>query len=151
MTALSEAEETGEGGGHSGAAEHERHFLLQLNMSDAEVPGADLAMDLPFAANMANGRGGLQGGLVATLADVVAGRAVLDGLASGETISTSDLTIHYLAPVRVGPARAAAYVVRRGRRSVVVRVEVYDAGADRHAATCTLAFAVLPPAQRADE
>lgn len=126
------------------AEDYQQHFFAQLHMRDVEVPGADLAMELPFAANMANSRGGLQGGLLATLADVVAGRAALTGVPDGHTVSTADLSVHYLAPVRVGPARAAAYVLRRGRRTVVVRVDVDDAGTGRLAATCTLAFAVLP-------
>jgi uncharacterized protein (TIGR00369 family) len=127
------------------AVSRPEHLFAQLNMRDVAVEGADLAMELPTAANRTNARGGLQGGLIATLIDVVAGRAALQGLPSLESVATSDLTVHYLAPVLVGPARAEARVLRRGRRSVVVSVDVYDAGADVLAAVSTIAFAVLRP------
>ncbi|MCU1587704.1 MAG: phenylacetic acid degradation-like protein [Frankiales bacterium] len=121
------------------------HLLSQLGMRDVVVEGADLAMDLPLAPHLTNARGGLQGGLIATLIDIVAGRVALEGLPSLQSIATSDLTVHYLAPVVVGPARAAARVLRRGSRSVVLHVEVHDVGTGKLAAVSTIAFAVLKP------
>jgi uncharacterized protein (TIGR00369 family) len=121
------------------------HLFAQLEMRDVAVDGADLAIEMPTAPHLTNARGALQGGLIATLIDVVAGRAALEGLPSLESVATSDLTVHYLAPVVVGPARAEARVLRRGSRSVVVDVQVHDAGADRLAAVSTIAFAVLTP------
>jgi uncharacterized protein (TIGR00369 family) len=121
------------------------HLFAQLHLRDVEVPGADLAMELPTAPHLTNARGGLQGGLIATLVDVVAGRAALQGMPSLESVATSDLTVHYLEPVVVGPARAEARVLRRGRRSVVIGVDVYDGGTERLAAVSTIAFAVLQP------
>jgi len=131
------------------AAEREvTHLFAQLDLRDVVVEGADLAMEMPTAPHLTNARGALQGGLIATLIDVVAGRAALEGMPSLESVATSDLTVHYLAPVVVGPARAEARVLRRGRRSVVLRVEVYDGGTDRLAAVSTIAFAVLEPRTR---
>jgi uncharacterized protein (TIGR00369 family) len=121
------------------------HVLSQLGMTDVVVEGADLAMDLPLGPHLTNARGGLQGGLIATLIDIVAGRVALQGLPSLQSIATSDLTVHYLAPVVVGPARATAKVLRRGSRSVVLHVEVHDVGTGKLAAVSTIAFAVLKP------
>ena len=126
-------------------AEKTEHLFAQLGMRDVLVDGTDLAMELPTAPHLTNARGALQGGLIATLIDIVAGRAALQGLPSLESVATSDLTVHYLAPVVVGPARAEARVLRRGKRSIVVSVEVHDAGADRLAAVSTIAFSVLQP------
>jgi len=123
------------------------HFLSQLGWSDVDVPGVDLAMEMPMGPHLANSNGVMQGGLIATLIDIVGGRLVLRGLSPGQPIATSDLTVHYLAPVAIGPARAQATVLRRGRRSVVISVEVHDVGADRLAAVSTIAFAVLQPRQ----
>jgi acyl-coenzyme A thioesterase PaaI-like protein len=53
------------------------------------------------------------------------------------------MTVHFLAPIVVGPARAEATIVRAGRRLIVVSVDVIDAGRDRLAARATLSFAVL--------
>jgi uncharacterized protein (TIGR00369 family) len=121
------------------------HFFAQLGLRDVAVEGVDLAMELDNKPDRTNARGALQGGLIATLIDIVAGRLAVRGLPSAESVATSDLTIHYLAPVVEGPARAQAKVLRRGKRSVVLQVEVYDVGADRLAAVSTIAFAVLRP------
>jgi uncharacterized protein (TIGR00369 family) len=122
-----------------------KHLLAQLGLRDVAVEGVELAMELYNAPDRTNARGALQGGLIATLIDIVAGRLAVRGLPSAESVATSDLTIHYLAPVVEGPARAQAKVLRRGKRSVVLQVEVYDVGADRLAAVSTIAFAVLRP------
>lgn len=121
------------------------HLLTQLEMRDVEVEGYELAMEMPNAANRSNARGALQGGLIATLIDIVAGRAALVGLPSNENVATSDLTVHYLAPVVIGPARAQARVLRRGSRSIVISVDVHDVGTGRLAAVSTIAFAVMRP------
>ena len=119
------------------------HLLQQLTMQDAEVAGADLAVDLTLDARVTNPRGALQGGLLATLVDIVAGRAVLAG-GPREGVATADLSVHFLHGVTVGPARAVATVVRRGNRSAVVTVDVLDIGTDTLCAVATAAFSITP-------
>ena len=121
------------------------HLLQQLTLRDADPGGADLAMTLDVDPRLTNPRGGLQGGLVATLADIAAGRALLAVIPTGHHLATADLNIHYLRSVSVGPARAEATVVRLGRTLAVVRVDVTDAGTGELAAICNLAFSVLAP------
>jgi acyl-coenzyme A thioesterase PaaI-like protein len=55
------------------------------------------------------------------------------------------MTIHFLTPIVEGPARATTTVVRAGRRTIVVAVDVTDVGGERLAARATLSFAVLTP------
>lgn len=121
------------------------HVLTQLGWYDVEVDGCELAMELPISEAVANERGNLQGGLIATLVDVVAGRLALRGMAPDASVSTSDMHLRYLAPVRVGPARAEAYVMRRGSRSIVLRVDVYDAASEVLSTVSTIAFSVMTP------
>lgn len=126
------------------------HFFAQLNMVDVEVPGIPLAMQLPLGPHLTNMRGGLQGGLLATLVDVVAGRMALAGVGPNEAVATSNLNIHYLGSVNVGPAQAEGRVIRQGSRSAVMQVDVYDMGVVKdgsplHAASATLTFAVMRP------
>ena len=121
------------------------HLFMSLGMTDVEVEGADLAVEMPVSPRLANSRGGLQGGLIATLIDVVAGRLAMDGAKAGHSSATSDMSIHFLAPIVVGPARAEGRVLRRGRRSVVVHVDVRDLATDRLAAVSTISFTVLAP------
>jgi uncharacterized protein (TIGR00369 family) len=132
------------------AAEHDEviasgeHLLQQMNMRDVDHPDADLAIEMDIHDRVTNPRGALQGGLLATLVDVVAGRAVVDD-SPRETVATADMTIHYLRGVTVGPARATAKVIRRGRTLAVVSVEVTDAGSDSLCALGTVAFSISPP------
>ena len=135
MTAASEHDEVIESG---------THLLQQLNFRDVEYPGADLAIEMDIHDRVTNPRGALQGGLLATLVDVVAGRAVVDD-GPRESVATADMTIHYLRGVTVGPALATAKVVRRGRTLAVVSVEVTDAGSGNLCALGTVAFSISPP------
>jgi hypothetical protein len=70
----------------------------------------------------------------------------VQGDAAGRRPATSEMQISFLAGARVGPVRAAAHVLRRGGRSVVVRVDVRDVGADDLlVAAGTLRFALGSP------
>jgi uncharacterized protein (TIGR00369 family) len=121
------------------------HLLGELEMRDVPAKDGELAIEMALTPRLVNNRGGLQGGLIATLVDVVTGRVAATGLDRGISVATSDLSLHYLSAVTVGPARAEATAVRRGKRQIVLRAEVYDVGRDdKLAAICTATFAVLP-------
>ena len=129
---------------HSGVDEaHNDHLLAQLKMRDVPPTRGQVAMEMPVTPQMTNNRGGLQGGLLATLIDVVAGIAALEGLPEGQTVATADMHLHFLSAVTVGPAHAEANIVRRGSRTAVIQVEVHDAGRDVLAAIATTTFAVM--------
>jgi uncharacterized protein (TIGR00369 family) len=125
---------------HSG-----EHLITSLGMEDVEVDGADLAVVLAVSPRLSNSRGSLQGGLIATLIDVVAGRLAMQGADEGHSSATNDMNIHFLAPITQGPARAEGKVLRRGRRTVVVHVDVRDLATDRLAAVSTMSFTLLAP------
>ena len=121
------------------------HVLSGFKMTDVQVDGADLAVELEHGPTLAGPRGAMQGGLVATLADIVGGRMAMAGLDEGSIVVTSDLTVHYLGPVIDGPAHAVGHILRRGRRAVVTRVDVYDGRDGPLAAACQLAFTIVTP------
>lgn len=116
-----------------------------LRMTDVEVDGADLAVQLEVDLALTGPLGALQGGLVATLADVVGGRIAMQGAPEGTIVVTSDLAVHYLAPVLNGPAHAVGHALKRGRRTVVVRSDIYDGPDGPLAAVCTMTFAMVTP------
>ena len=122
-----------------------RHVLSGLRMSEVDVAGSDLAVELELDETVTNPTGALQGGLVATLADIVGGRMAMVGLDDHSIVVTSDLTVHYLGPVRRGPAHAVGHVLRRGTRAVVTRVDIHDGRGGPLAAACQLAFTVVRP------
>lgn len=128
------------------------HLFGTLPLYDVMDSDDTVIVDLHNRADLVNIRGALQGGLVATLIDVAAGRLAVKHADHDAGASTADMTIHFLAPIVAGPARATATLVRAGRRLIVVAVDVVDVATERLAARATLSFAVLeprPPAQPA--
>jgi uncharacterized protein (TIGR00369 family) len=124
------------------------HLFEQLGTRDMPSPDGHLVIEMDVRPEVANVRGALQGGLIAVLIDVCAGRLAYDSCdhENGYSTATSDMTIHFLSPVAVGPARADAWIVRQGRSTFVLQVEVTDVGRDdKLAAISTIAFTVLPP------
>ncbi|WP_407662461.1 PaaI family thioesterase [Mycolicibacterium palauense] len=121
------------------------HVLDQLGFRYLEQSDERLVVEMDNRPDLANIRGALQGGLVATLIDIAAGKLCGDRVGPDRDVTTADLNIHYLAPILDGPARATATVVRAGRRLMVTAVDVIDVGRDRLAARATLTFAVLEP------
>ncbi|WP_137147942.1 PaaI family thioesterase [Mycolicibacterium sp. CR10] len=119
------------------------HLFAQMNFRDVEESDERLVIELDNRPDLVNRRGALQGGLVATLIDIAAGRLADRHVGPGQDVTTADMTIHYLAPILEGPARAEATVVRAGRRLSIIAVDVTDAARGRLAARATLSFAVL--------
>jgi uncharacterized protein (TIGR00369 family) len=114
-------------------------------MRDVEESAERLVIEMDNRPDLINIRGALQGGLVATLIDIAAGRLAGENVRPDQGVTTADMTVHFLAPIIEGPARAVATIVRAGKRMIVTSVEVTDVGRDRLAAIGTLSFAVLDP------
>ena len=120
----------------------EGHLFGRLPFYDVLDTDDVVIVDLHNRSDLHNIRGALQGGLVATLIDVAAGRLAIKHTAGGGA-GTADMSIHFLAPIVDGPARATATLVRAGRRLIIVAVDVVDVARDRLAARATLSFAVM--------
>lgn len=124
------------------------HLFQQLGTRDMPSPEGHLVIEMDVRPEVSNVRGALQGGLIAVLIDVCAGRLAYQSCdhENGFSTATSDLNIHFLSPVDVGPARADAWIVRQGRSKFVLQVEVTDVGRDNKlAAVSTIAFTILAP------
>jgi len=120
-----------------------RELFDQIGLQ--EVPSTDgtVVMEMPVDERVTNTAGGLQGGLITTMADVTAGQLAARSTSFGNAIATTDLFIRYLRPIKVGPARAVARILRLGTRSVVVQVDIYRANDDEIGATATVNFAAV--------
>ncbi len=120
-----------------------RELFDQLGLR--EVPSGDgsLILEMPVDERVVNTAGGLQGGLIATMADVAAGQLAARSTPFGNAIATTDLFIRYLRPIKIGPARAVATILRTGRRSVVVQVDIFRGNDRAVAATATVNFAAI--------
>ena len=119
------------------------HMFSAMEMVTVEDADGELVVDLPFDARHAGPRGHLQGGVTATLADYVGGRLAMSGLEPNQIVVTTDLTVHDLAGIQSGPARAVATTLRAGRGMRVVRVDIFDGIDGPLAAACTAAFRVV--------
>jgi uncharacterized protein (TIGR00369 family) len=119
------------------------HLLHRLGMRDVEESDERLVIEMDNRPDLVNIRGAIQGGLVATLIDIAAGRLAGNASGVGNNVTTADMNVHFLAPIIEGPARAVATIVRAGRRLIVTEVDVFDDGRGRLAAKATLTFAVL--------
>jgi uncharacterized protein (TIGR00369 family) len=121
------------------------HLLSRLGMRDIKDTDEQLIIEMDNRPDLTNVRGAIQGGLVATLIDIAAGRLAGNASGHGHSVTTADMNVHFLAPIIEGPARAEATIVRAGRRLIVTSVDVFDVGRGRLAAKATLTFAVLEP------
>lgn len=121
------------------------HLFGQLPFYDVIDTDDVVVVDLHNRPDLVNIRGALQGGLVATLIDVAGGRLAIKHADEGSGAGTADMSIHFLAPIVEGPARATATLVRAGKCMIVVGVDVADVGRNRLAARATLSFAILAP------
>ncbi|MCF6388025.1 PaaI family thioesterase [Mycobacterium sp. MBM] len=122
----------------------ETHILSRLDYREIESTDHRLVLEMENRPDLANIRGALQGGLVATLIDIAAGMLAGNASGAGNDVTTADLNVHFLAPI-MGTARAEATIVRAGKRLIVTAVDVVDVSRDRLAARATLTFAVLEP------
>lgn len=123
----------------------EGHLFGRLPFYDVVDTDDTVVVDLHHRSDLVNTRGALQGGLVATLIDIAGGRLAVKHAEVGAGVGTADMSIHFVAPIVGGPARATATVVRAGKRLIVVAVDVVDVAKDRLAARATLSFAVMAP------
>jgi uncharacterized protein (TIGR00369 family) len=119
------------------------HMFSALEWETVNAGDGELVVDLPFDARHSGPRGHLQGGITATLADYVGGRLAMAGLEPNQLVVTSDLTVHYLSGIESGLARAVATMLRAGRATRVVRVDIFDGVEGPLAAACTVAFRVV--------
>jgi uncharacterized protein (TIGR00369 family) len=120
-----------------------RELFDHIGLREVESSNGSLVMEMPVNEQVTNTSGGLQGGLIATMADVAAGQLASRETDFGNGIATSDLFVRYLRPITAGPARAVARILRTGRRSVVVQVEIFRGDDSEIAAIATVGFAAI--------
>lgn len=114
--------------------------LIGIELAQIGRGSATLRLDLRDEL-MRNG-GIAHGGVIASLIDSASAFAVMSGLEPGQTTTTIDLTIQYLRPLVKGQAKAAARVLRAGRRVAVVSVDVTN-DAEVLAATALTSYLVM--------
>jgi len=101
-------------------------FLKHLGIEVESVGRGTATLLLPVSAELKRSDGIIHGGAIASVIDSAFAFAIIPILGEGERTVTVDLTIHYLRPLTGGVAKAAARVVRAGRRVITVSADLFD-------------------------
>ena len=122
----------------------EEHMLRDLRFSfDHDSDGRASRAWLPVVGELCTDRGSARAGALATLVDVIGG-GLAAMAAAPDWIATADLTLHLVRAALPGSVvEANARVLRAGRTTVVIEVDLSD-DSDRVVGAATMSFAVLP-------
>jgi uncharacterized protein (TIGR00369 family) len=114
-----------------------------IGFRDYRNADGELVVELPVAPHVLNTNGGLQGGLLATLVDITAGKLALEVISPETSVVTSDLSVRYLRPIKTGAARATARIVYSGKHSLVMQVDIVGLPDEELTAIATVSFATV--------
>ncbi len=117
------------------------HILRDLGLATELGPGLVSRGHIDVDAHLRTATGITHAGAIATLVDALGGGLAAIA-AQPDWIATADLTLHVLARPDLDGIDATASVVRRGRTTIVIEVELTAAGTPLGLASMT--FAVLP-------
>lgn len=93
-----------------------------------------------------NSSGKLHGGVLCSLTNSIASKAVRSTFATSETASTLELKLNFIKSVMGGIVTAEANVVHRGRNTVVSNIDITDQEGERVAyGTATHFLSSLAP------
>lgn len=102
--------------------------LLGIKVSRFHADGVTLRCHI--RPELLNGHGSVHGGVTASLADVAVAVAIHRQTAGTRPITTVELKVNYLAPIREGTLFARARLLRVGSTLCVGRVDLTDAQAN---------------------
>jgi uncharacterized protein (TIGR00369 family) len=121
---------------------HPWPLITGWNLSiEAVAPGQAVMLLRPGDAVMNGPRGVVNGGVLATIADMVSALALSTAFDGLMPFATSDLHIRYLEPAR-GETRAEATVMRLSPRGGVTECRIHCG--KTMVALCTANFAITP-------
>ena len=114
----------------------DHHLLRDLRFSfEHDADGRRSRAWMPVVPELCTDTGHARIGALATLVDVIGG-GLAAGAAAPDWIATADLTLHVVHAARPGSVvEARAEVLRSGRTTVVIEVELVDEHATRTSAS----------------
>ncbi len=105
---------------------HESPFseLMDMRVSDPDDGSSEVVM--PINPSHLQQAGRVQGGIVVALADYAMFRAIRPLLKEGESTTTIELKVNFLAAAEKGELTGTATIISAGRRLMVGEMEVRD-------------------------
>ena len=100
---------------------------------DGVTPGRSRVV-CPIRPELCNPRGSVHGGMSATLLDVAAGIAAIYASGEPRPMVTQSASVHYLRPLTGSLMRAEGQVIKAGRKTCLVRADLFD---DQQRRCCT--------------
>lgn len=119
-----------------------QHILRDLQLTLEHRPDATSTAWIPTPAAVRTPSGSVRAGVLAVLVDVVGG-GLAAVAARPDWIATADLTLHLIPRPIDGDVEARGRILRQGRTTVVIEVDLTDASGSP-LGLATMTFAVLP-------
>lgn len=116
-----------------------RFFGMQLSFTEA----GNAVIDLPYNPNLNHARGGIHGGVYATMLDSAGALTAAVHHDSSCWLATSEMSVHFLLPVARTSLRAVGTIVKHGRRQDIVEMQLFD-GQGQLVGHATGTFVLLP-------
>jgi|TARA_B100000809_G_scaffold46237_1_gene40617 acyl-CoA thioesterase len=105
---------------------HESPFAELLDMRVRDPDDGSSVVVMPINARHLQQAGRVQGGIVVALADYAMYRAIKALLKPGESTTTIEIKVNFLAAAQNGELTATAKIISPGRRLMVGEMEVKD-------------------------
>ena len=118
-------------------------FVGVLGVRDETAEDGRARLELDATEDHLNRAGTVHGGVLATLVDTAMGSAVRSSTGDDDVPATSQLTVTYLRPGKVGTLQVTAEVRKQGEHLTVCEADVEQDGRALVHAVAT--FAVLHP------
>lgn len=118
-----------------------KHLLRDLALDVEHRGDGTSAAWLTVVPELLDDTGAVRAGVLATVVDMVGG-GLSAQVAAPNWIATADLTLHVVGRATAGIVEANTRVLRAGRTTVVLEVDLHNAGAP--VALATMTFSVLP-------
>jgi uncharacterized protein (TIGR00369 family) len=100
-------------------------------------------VDLPYNPGLDHAQGGVHGGVYATLLDSAGWFTAAAAHDVDCWLATSEMSVHFLAPVERTALRGVGRLIKQGKRQDVAEMHLYD-GEGRLVGHATGTFIVLP-------
>ena len=101
-------------------------FWAHVGLELVEIRKGWARLRMPIEEKLTNAIGLVHGGAIFSVADSAVGMALVGMINRNETISTLEMKINYLKPVKKGELIAEAKIIHRGSQTAVGDVEVRD-------------------------